>query len=181
MIAPGGLPLTQLELPKTDGWKDQAFAPMKVTFKRAPCLAPDEPSFQPATAPPWNREVWSMTLKTTGGVEVMISELGKDLAARREEWFKEQTGAQLVPGELVFQDESAIVKRARVMGKKSAGELPELSKEAANLAACKKLDETFYCIDLSGDVQLAMAKATVTPEDAMQLLAMLRSLQRPKK
>lgn len=174
-----GLPV-KLELPKTDPWPQVVFPAMKVTFKRAPCLAPDEPSFQSASGPPWNREVWSMTVKTKSGVEINFSELGKDLVARREEWWKEQTDG-LIPGEALFRESELLVKRARIMGKKTEGDLPELSKEAVDVAACKKLDETWYCVDVAGDVQLAMAKPTITDEEAMQLVAMLRSLERVTK
>lgn len=172
-----GLPV-KLDLPKTDPWPQVVFPAMKVTFKRAPCLLPEEPTFQSSSGPPWNREVWSMTVKTKGGVEINFSELGKDVAARREEWKKEQLEG-LVPGEVLFQEPDAVVKRSRVMGKKTEADLPELSKDAVDLAACKKLEETWYCVDVSGDVQLAMAKPTITDEEAMQLLAMLHSLERP--
>ncbi|NUO48356.1 MAG: hypothetical protein HOV80_05820 [Polyangiaceae bacterium] len=125
----------------------------------------------------WGTQVWSMSTELKSGTSVQIFELGPKSKHDRAAWFKELRGTP-VAGEILSEDRDALLKRSRVIGKKTHEGAPELSGTHIDFAACKKLGENDYCLFVDGSVDLALGKPGLEPDQAVELLVVVRSLER---
>jgi hypothetical protein len=167
----------RLDVPSSAGWPRVVFAPMKFAYRRSPSLVEDPGTMTQEAAPRFGAQAWSMATRTKAGVELQLTELGPKAPHDRKAWFAELRRGT-VAGEVLFDDADAIVKRARVMGAHAKDGSPRLSESHLELAACKALGETDYCMLVTGTVDLAMGKPALTEETAMELVALMRSLER---
>lgn len=164
-------------LPSSATWPEVAFASMKISFRRAPSLVEDAPAMTQDAAARWGSQIWSMSTKTKSGVDIAVAELGKGAAHDRKRLLDDmRLGA--VPQEVVFEDDSAVVKRSRVLGKKSRDGAPQLSDTHVDLAACKKLGDSDFCSYVAGGVDLSLGRPGLSVEEAMEIVAFVRSIER---
>ncbi|MBL9021164.1 MAG: hypothetical protein JNL21_03140 [Myxococcales bacterium] len=164
-------------LPSSATWPEVAFASMKISFRRAPSLVEDAPAMTQDAAARWGSQIWSMSTKTKSGVDIAVAELGKGAAHDRKRLLDDmRLGA--VPQEVVFEDDSAVVKRSRVLGKKSRDGAPQLSDTHVDLAACKKLGDSDFCSYVAGGVDLSLGRPGLSVEEAMEVVAFVRSIER---
>lgn len=165
------------ELPRADSWPLVYFEPMKITFRRAPSMVTTEPAMTEDASARWGGQVWSMSTELKSGTAVQIFELGPKSKHDRAAWFKEmKEGA--VAGEILSEDRDRLLKKSRVIGKKTREGAPELSETHIDFAACKKLDDNDYCLFIDGSVDLAMGRPGLAPDHALDLLVVVKSLER---
>ncbi|MBL8743049.1 MAG: hypothetical protein JNK04_18195, partial [Myxococcales bacterium] len=166
----------QAHVPSASAWTEVTFPEMKLVYRRPPLLAEGQSMIAGAQAGKAGDQVWGMAVKTTAGLDLVLLEL-KIGSPERAKWladFKADTS----PGEVVFADGDAVVKRARVVGTKT-GDAPVLSTTHVDMRACKRLGESEYCFDIDGAVELALGRPGLDPASAMELVALVRSLERP--
>lgn len=177
--APPAAPVVAPEVPSSASWPSVAFAPMKISFRRAPSLAEAVPEMTQDAAARWGSQVWSMSTATKQGVAIAVAELGKGAAHDRKRLLDEmKEGA--VAGEILLQDDSAVVKRSRVIGKKSKDGTPQLSETHVDLVACKKVGDSDFCSFVAGGVDLSLGRPGLSVEEAMEVVAFVRSIERTK-
>jgi hypothetical protein len=177
--AAAAAPVARLEVPASDKWPRVVFAPMKIAYRRPPSLIEEPGTMTQEAKARFGPEAWSMSTRTKGGVELHVTELGAKAGQDRKAWFAELLAAA-VPGEVLFDDADAIVKRARLLGTKAKDGSPRLADSHFEVAACKRLGESDYCAAVTGSVDLAMSKPPLTELEAMELVALVRSLERTK-
>ena len=174
--APVGSALRMVAPPTTE-WQRAVFFPMHIAFLRPPSLVTDEPEMTQEAAARWGPEIWSMSTKNKNGVGVHLSEVGAKAKQDRATWLKElKEGA--VTGEVLLSTPDALIKRTRVLGKKSADGGPLLSETHLDVGVCKKLEEIDYCLHVSGTADMALDRPGLTPTEALELVSMVRSLER---
>lgn len=168
----------KLSVPDTQYWDVTKFEPMKLSFRRppTPALGAGE-MISGAGAGRTGEQIWGMSTKTDTGVEIVLLELGPQANHDREKFLGElRAGAS--PGEIVFDEEDAVLKKARVLGTKSADRAVGLSETHADLRACKKLGDTSYCFDLKGTVDIALGRPGLPAKEAVKLIGLVRSLEK---
>ncbi len=126
----------------------------------------------------WNAEVWSMSSETKGGVDVHLSEHPPGGKSDTQKFLREFRAAA-VPGELTLDAPDAVIKRSRVLGRKD-GDKPVLSDTHHDVGVCKRLGDTDYCVHVAGAVHLALGKPGLSRDESLELVAMVRSLERAK-
>jgi hypothetical protein len=174
--APAASALAMVPPPTTE-WERVVFVPMHIAFRRPPSLITDEPEMTQEAAARWGPEIWSMSTKDKDGVGVHLSEVGAKAKQDRATWLKElKEGA--VPGEVLLSTDDALIKRTRVLGKKSADGGPLLSDTHLDVGVCKKLEEVDYCLHVSGTADMALGRPGLAPKEALELVSMVRSLER---
>jgi hypothetical protein len=165
----------QAHVPSSSAWPLVTFGEMKLSYRRPPLLADGQSMIAGAQGGKEGEKTWGMAVKTTAGMDLVLLEL-KIGSPERARWLADfKAGA--VPGEIVFADADAVVKRARIVGT-SAGAAPALSTTHVDLRACKRLGETEYCFDIDGAVELALGRPGIDPSSAMDLVSMVRSVER---
>ncbi len=165
------------DLPRADAWPLVYFEPMKITFRRAPSMVTTEPAMTEDAAARWGTQVWSMSTELKSGTTVQIFELGPKSKHDRTGWFKELRQGTIA-GEVLLEERDAFIKKSRVIGKKTREGAPQLSETHIDFAACKKLGDSDYCLFVDGSVDLAMSKPGLEPDQAVDLLVVVRSLER---
>lgn len=166
----------QAHVPSASGWPLITFGEMKLSYRQPPFIANGQAMIAGAQAGKEGEKTWGMSVKTTGGIDLVLLEL-KIASAERSRWLADFK-ANAALGEVVFADADAVVKRARIVGTKS-GAAPALSATHVDMRACKRLGETEYCFDIDGAVELALGRPGIDASSAMDLVAMVRSLERP--
>jgi len=166
----------QAHVPSASAWAQVSFGEMKLSYRRPPMLVEGQTMISGAQAGKAGDQVWGMAVKSNAGVDLVLLEL-KISGPDRAKWLADFK-ADTIAGEVVFADADAVVKRSRIVGKK-AGEAPALSTTHVDMRACKRLDESEYCFDVDGAVELALGRPGVDPSSALDLVAMVRSLERP--
>ncbi len=165
----------QAHVPSASGWHLVTFGEMKLSYRRPPLLADGQTMIAGAQAGKEGEKTWGMAVKTKAGIDLVLLEL-KIGSPERARWLADfKAGA--AAGEVMFSDADAVVKRARVVGTKS-GDAPALSTTHVDMRACKRLGEAEYCFDIDGAVELALGRPGVDPSSAMDLVSMVRSLER---
>jgi hypothetical protein len=165
------------EAPSSSDWPLVYFAPMKIAYRRAPSMVAAEPTMTQDAATLWSSEIWSLSTELKTGVAIHIVELGPKSKHDRASWLKTmQEGA--LPGEILSAESDVVVKRSRVLGKKARDGTPALSDTHLDFAVCKKLGDTDYCLHVNGGVDLAMGKPALGPEEAIDMVVVVRSLER---
>jgi hypothetical protein len=166
----------QAHVPSSSGWALVTFPEMKLAYRRPPLLAEGQSMIAGAQAGKGGEQVWGMAVKTAAGLDLVLLEL-KMAGPERARWLADfRTGA--IADEVVFADADAVVKRSRIVGKK-AGDAPALSSTHVDMRACKRLGESEYCFDIDGGVELALGRPGIDSAAAMDLVAMVRTLERP--
>ncbi len=165
-------------IPSSTSWKRGSFPEMKLAYQLPPCLEKATPAMISGARPGvGNESTWGLSAKTAAGLDIVLVELGKDAKHDRASWLKDfKEGA--TKGEVMVDADDAVVKRSRVMGRKTAADLPYLSDDSIDLRVCKKLGESDYCLELVGTVTLALNKPGVTIDEGTELVAWVRSLER---
>jgi hypothetical protein len=166
----------QAHVPSASAWTQVSFDEMKLSYRRPPMLAEGQTMIAGAQAGKDGDKVWGMAVKTNAGIDLVLLEL-KISGPERARWLADFK-ADAIAGEVVFANADAVVKHARVVGKK-AGDTPALSTTHVDMRACKRLGESEYCFDVDGAVELALGRPGLDPSSAMDLVAMVRSLERP--
>lgn len=164
-------------LPASREWPEVAFAPMKISFRRPPSLVEDAPAMTQDAAARWGSQIWSLSTRTRSGLDVSVAELGKDSGHDRKRLLDEMR-AGTVDGEILFEDDAAVVKRSRVIGKKARDGGPQLSDTHVDLAVCRKVGDSDFCSYVAGAVNLSLGRPGLSIEQAMELVAFVRSIER---
>jgi len=172
-------PVVRLQVPSSAEWPRVVFAPMKIAYRRAPSLVEEPATMTQEAKARFGADAWSLSTRTKTGVELHVTELGPKADHDRKRWFAELLDGA-APGEVLFDDGDAVVKRARLLGAKTRDGTPRLAASHLEVAACKRLGETDYCVAVTGSVDLAMSKPALTDEQAMEVVAVMRSLERTK-
>jgi hypothetical protein len=167
----------QAHVPSATAWTQVTFAEMKLSYRRPPMLAEGQSMIAGAQAGKEGDKIWGMAVKTGAGVDLVLLEL-KLQSPERAKWLADFK-ANAIAGEIVFADGDAVVKRSREVGKKEGASAPALSNTHVDMRACKRLGESEYCFDVDGAVELALGRPGIDPASAMDLVAMVRSLERP--
>jgi len=167
----------RLRVPRSSSWPQTNFAQMKLSYRMPPTLVPDAPAMiSGAQAGKQGEQVWGMSVKTSTGLDLVLLEL-KTTSDERARWladFKATAGA----GEIVLDEPDAVLKRSRILGKKADDASPALSTTHLDLRACKQIAEVAYCFDIDGAVELALARPGINLDEASDLIAMVRSVER---